>query len=250
MLDICSSFLRDRGSGKDGSADYFWDLGEAAVTTGCKSVHPIGRPVIHSAKQGLRKTIISTEGSVSDVEQIRRATLPPRSRRARTEALEQSFHSLAGRVGSNPDSLATLGDASEGAGQNLPFRIIPERGKAPEYAVKSAPEQIADVFDDDELRPDLLDKPFVLAPQSAELAGDAGANAVAVAGDRNVPAGEASDDGVGLNSISGQSVGCKIVDVFIDRRLRPVLRQDAPAVRVEFAEGDRPEAGALKAEVE
>jgi len=72
-----------------------------------------------------------------DVEQMRRATRPPLSNRAKVDAFEQSFHSLAGRVGNNPYSLPRLGGSNGGAWYNLPLRIIPDRGKVPENPLKS-----------------------------------------------------------------------------------------------------------------
>ena len=220
-------------------SDQFGDFGDNGVPAGGNSVHPIGRPVIHSAKQGLRKTIISTERRVGDVEQIRLATRPPLSNLARTDAREQSLHSLAGSVGNDPYSLASLGDANELAGKYLPFRIIPDLGKPPEYSVKSVPGKVFDVFDNGEFRADFPDKAVVFKPQSAPCAVETIVDAPGVPGDRNVLAWEPSAYDINGNSIASKSVGCEFSDITIARHLGPMFRQYAAREFLNLAEGDR-----------
>lgn len=199
----------------------------------------MGRPVIHSAKKGLRKTTISTEGRIRDVEQIRLATLPPLSSLASTDALEQSRHSLAGRVGNNPGSLASLWDTNEGAWKNIPFRIVPDTGKAPENADKSVPDEIPDVFDDDGLRAQFFNETGVFVPEPASVSIEAVIDTPGRASDRNVLAREPAADDIDSNSISGKSIGCEGSDIFILPYVGPMFGENLAAERINFAKGNR-----------
>lgn len=232
-------------------ADQFDYLRDYGVPARFNSVHPIGRPVIHSAKQGLRKTIISTERRVGDVEQIRLATRPPLSSLARTDAREQSLHSLAGSVGNDPYSLARLGDANELAWEYLPFSIIPERGKPPENLVKSIPDEILDVFDNDDSRARFPDKAVVFEPQPTPVSSQSFLDAPSISGNRDILARKPTAYDINGNSVSSKSVGCEFSDVTIARHLGPVFRQYAAREFLNLAEGDRlKSARALKTERE
>jgi hypothetical protein len=93
-----------------------------------------------------------------------------------------------------------------------------------------------DVLDDDEARRDLPDDLGEVPPEAASLASDASA----LAGARDVLAGEASANKVNVRPSSG------LRDIFKPRHIRPVLREHAPAKWVQLAlPQHRTEAGAF-----
>lgn len=206
------------------------------VSTCGNSVCPIGRPVIHSANEGARHTTSSSERSSGDVAQIRRATRPPLSIRARMDAFEQSLGSLAPSVGNNPDALSRLWGTNEGAWNNCPASIIPARGKAPEYVEKAIVEEGLDVLNEDVSGLEFSDEPVILPPEAALLSVEPGVPSVSRCGARYVGARKSSAEDINGNSISGQSVGGKRSDVFIALHPRPVLGQDTLAELVDLAE--------------
>lgn len=226
--------------GHDGASNEFRDFGDDGIAEGVQSVHPIGRFVIHSPKQGFRKTIISTKGRMRDVEQMRRATLPPLSSRAKTDALEQSFHSLAGRVGNNPSPLAGLRGSNKPAWESIPFRIIPDGGKRPEYLVKSVPGEAVNVFDDRVVGTEIPDDPLVFKPKTALLSVKSGLSTVNSGSGANVLAWEAAADDLDADGVSvvPEALACNISDILVTRDAWPVFREDSPAERIEFAKGN------------
>lgn len=54
----------------------------------------------------------------------------------------------------------------------MPLRIIPERMERPEDGVQSTSAKAEDVFDDRPPRPDFIDEPGVLSPQSTSVSCD------------------------------------------------------------------------------
>jgi hypothetical protein len=129
----------------------------------------------------------------------------------------------------------------------IPFRIIPELGKVTEHSLKSSANKSPDVFNEDEARSKLANEAPIFRPKAASFAFDADA----LPGLADVLAGEAAADCVNGNSIAGQSLGGKLSHVMIAGNLRPMLRQHAPAERVNLAERDSlKSARALQSKIE
>jgi hypothetical protein len=82
-----------------------------------------------------------------------------------------------GQVGENPNALSSMRSANGGRSQHSPFRIIPERGKVAEHAVKSSMSESWRVFHAHKSRSYLAHDASVLAPQSRARAVEAGAGA-------------------------------------------------------------------------
>jgi hypothetical protein len=233
----------------DCASDEFWNSRDDSVAASVQSVHPIGRPVIHSAKQGLRKTIVSAERRPGDVEQMRRATRPPLSSRASTDALEQSFHSLAGRVGNNPSSFAGLRGTNKPARQSIPLRIVPESGKGPEYDVKSVPGEAIDVFDDGRFRLEFVDEPRVFEPEPALLSVERCVPSVHGSGDADILAWESAAENMnGMAAcidVSGEGS-----DIVMTGDSRPPPGEYSPAECGDLAECDGSHSGPFEPEAE
>jgi hypothetical protein len=104
-------------------------------------------------------------------------------------------------VGHNPDAVASVRGAKGGSWYAMPFRIIPERGQVSENSVKPSTKQSCDVLHDDISGLKLANKTGKLRPETAPLA----FNASTSSGERNVLAGESSD-----NAINGKSIGSKL----------------------------------------
>jgi hypothetical protein len=62
-----------------------------------------------------------------------------------------------------------VGRSDIGGAYILPLRIVPERGKAPEYGIESPKSESADVFHDRVAGSKLANKAGVLEPESASL---------------------------------------------------------------------------------
>jgi hypothetical protein len=124
---------------------------------------------------------------------------------------------------------------------------IRERGKVSENVDESSSAKSPHVFHEDVARSKLANETRKLSPQSRLLTFQTGT----LAGERDVGAGEASADDVGLDSIGSKPGSVKFSDIVVDRHVGPVLAQDAPAELVDLAEGHRLEpAGALKSQAE
>jgi len=161
------------------------------------------------------------------------------------ERIAKALALLASGVGNNPDALAKVRRADVGGRDATPERIIPAGGKLAEYLCHSPSKQRCDVLHDDEARSKLANETSIFAPQSRALPVETGARA----SEGDVLAGESAADVVDGDSVSGKSVGCEGSDVVIAGNLRPMLRQHAPAIGIDFAKRDRAErAGALEPE--
>jgi hypothetical protein len=123
----------------------------------------------------------------------------------------------------------------------IPFRIVPERGQIPEYAVEATSQESGDVFQDDEERSNLANDPCSLGPERAGVV-----PAEPRAGGAERLAGEAGTDDLGAAPRRVERV-----DVAVAGNARPVPRKDAPRPRVELALPDgAPETSSLKAKLE
>lgn len=133
----------------DCPSDHFRDLRDDCISKGVNSVHPIGRPIIHSSKLAQRHFPISVP---------RNGLLrPPHSSNRPQVWFLPPFTPLG--VGNNPEALPLVRGTSEGSGYTAPLRIIPERGKVAEDSSKSEMDKTGNVFDDGNFRPKLTDKP-------------------------------------------------------------------------------------------
>ena len=98
-----------------------------------------------------------------------------------------SFQSLLFGVGKYPYPLPQVRSSGVGSGNNSPRRIIPQRGKVPEYDIKPPKSEHWAVLHPYEAGLYLADDPGILGPQSAALAVS---DACAFAGGRYVLTGE------------------------------------------------------------
>jgi hypothetical protein len=236
--------------GDDEASDVFGDLGDDGVSEAPKSVHSIGKPCTHSAKEGLRPTT-SSERLGSESAQILLATPSPRSTAARRSTLETSFHSRARRVGNNEHPLSPGWGTEGGSGVTIPFRIVPERGKVREDDSESARAKGGDVFDDDPRRPDFVDDSPKLFPKARSSAPD---NTGTFSGDGDVLAGEPAANEVDAfhTVVAGVFSWWRDVDVShvaVSSDVGPMLREDFLRVRVVFNLPHHFHPGPLEAEL-
>src|SRR6185437_16197534 len=156
------------------------------------------------------------------------------------------FQSLAVGVGHQPKPVAQMGSVNGGSGNTVPLRIVPERGQVPENSLKSPSKQICCVFHDRVEGSKFANEARVLRPQATLLSVDPGPSmhfCPADVGTWKPPAHDIDPD-----SICGNPLGAKCSHVIVDRHLRPMLRQHAPAEPIDFAKRDGLESGALQAE--
>jgi hypothetical protein len=93
--------------------------------------------------------------------------------------------------------------ADGGSGENIPLRIVPERGKVAEDPIGAGAEQSGDVLDEHRARADFADDPRVLAPEPRPSSGKTSA----LPGNTEVLAREApADDVDGLGRSDGPDV--------------------------------------------
>jgi len=140
--------------------------------------------------------------------------------------------------------IPAVGGANGGSWNAVPLRIKPDLGKVAENSAKPPAKQCCDVFHERELRSNFANKTGILAPEAGAFAFDPGA----LAGITDVLAGEpAADDIDPPDPIGSKSSSVDGSDVVIAGDLRPMLRQNSAAIRVDFAERDRAEsAGAFE----
>lgn len=113
--------------------------------------------------------------------------------------------------------------------------------------VSPATAESRDILSDDPTRSDFLDEPEHLFPESGTLAFDPGT----LAGRRDVLAGEAAADDIGMDPFFDQSSLGEGPHVLEERDGRPVLAEDASGMGLGLAKSDRLEsAGELQAERE
>lgn len=269
--------------------DQFWDLRDYGVSEPFKSVCPIGNPISHSTQFGFScpPSEAITAWSKRSFDRSRPDFLvndageeplcmdatgvgqnfalrpplyaiPAHSSRlshffARASILPAFVNPRVSGVGHKPDTLSAMGSAQGRRWYVFPFRIVPESGQVSENAAKPsawlfarASKQICDVLHDEELGSKIANKSgdFRPEPRSGSVI-----DASLPAGDTNVLAREPPRDDIDGNSVSGQSVGSELADIFIARHLWPVFRQDTAGEFFNLAECDRLEpASALKAQ--
>jgi hypothetical protein len=136
-----------------------------------------------------------------------------------------------------------VGRAKGSSGNDLPFRVIPARGQITDDSIQSEAKQSATVLHDDVSGSNLANDPVVFGPQPASLAVDPGP----LPGVADVLAREPAADEVGT---LGEHVGAQGADVIVPPDVRPVLRQNLPAERVDLHLPDARHARAFKPEVE
>jgi hypothetical protein len=123
----------------------------------------------------------------------------------------------------------------------------PAAGQRPENDAHPPIKQLWAVFHDDDGWSYLANEAGELMPKPASFA----IKSSATPAGREVLAGEAADDAVGLDPIGSKSSGGEFAHVIVTGYSRPMLRQHALAEWVDFAEGYRLEAArALEAQVE
>ncbi len=137
-----------------------------------------------------------------------------------------AFVLLASGVGNNPDSVASVRRTNGARWYAMPFRVIPERGQLPENDVQPSTKQRCHVLQDDEAGSNHANGSNHFPEESRTGSGKPGA----CPGERDVLAGKASADDVGIGIL-----GCRhVADV---RRIGEAKRKNARGVRVQF--GDR-----------
>lgn len=134
-----------------------------------------------------------------------------------------------------------------GSRYSVPLRVIPERGKVCENCGESSTAKSPDVFHDRETGSNVANEARNVSPDSGALTVQAGA----LAGRADVLTGEPATDAVdGVDAESSNSGSVEGSHVVMDGHSGPVLREHAPAPRVDFAESDGLKAGALEAQRE
>jgi hypothetical protein len=128
----------------------------------------------------------------------------------------------------------------------MPFSIIPERGQVAENSAKSPPKQSCDVFHDDDCGSYFANEAGVFPPEAAACS----LKTFATACETNVLAGKSSNDSVGFNPVSVESIGGKLANIVINRNPGKALGKAGSGFGVDFAERDRLKAAsALEANV-
>jgi hypothetical protein len=125
----------------------------------------------------------------------------------------------------------------------IPFRIEPARGQVSENSSNPPAKQSCDVFHENESGSYLANDPSEFGPQSASFA----VNTCALPRVTNVLAREAAGDEVGD---FGQALTGNSPHVFKPWHVRPMLRQHAPAKRVNLHLSHAPHPGTLQAKVD
>jgi hypothetical protein len=193
----------------------------------------------------LRPAVTLLERSVDDSAQIFFATPSPRSSRAKILVCDQSLCSRADGVGNNPDAVAFVGGTQVAGANAMPFRVIADLGQVSEYVAQPSIKQRCHVLQDREARSYHANGSNEAPVQSRSQPGSSGAFAPDGVGERGVLTGEATTD-----DINGSSICVKRGDVVVAGDAGPMLGEDALAERVELAEVDGSEPGALEAETD
>lgn len=129
----------------------------------------------------------------------------------------------------------------------MPLSTKPDLGKVSEYSGESSPSKSPNVLHERDSRSKLANETRKLSPESGSLTVQAGT----LAGERDILAGEPAADGVDSIDAGGSKPGSiKVPYVMADRHSGPVMRQHAPAERVDLAERCGAESGSLQAEAE
>lgn len=235
MNTIIKSHGRTGHQREDGAAYEFGDLWNYGVSELLSSVHPVGKPIIHSTKRG--------------------SGLTPRIGLPISRVVKQSFRHFPSvgfvkprlflGVGNNPDPISWMGGTNGARRNAIPFSIIPERGQRSENVSEPVSKQLCDVFHDDEIGSKLAHNSSHLEPKAAPFAVKAGACAIG----RNILAGKASADDIDGYSIPEQPACCNGANIVINRNSGKVFSQRLAGFAINLAERDGLEAAsALKPE--
>lgn len=246
-------------------ADQLRDLGDYGVSAGANSVHPIGNPIISSAKCGC-----VYRGELDDVRNASAVFAPrkvgePRKRfdeaplpslfpivgiNARRPFFNQPFKAFTNAscdpgvcfpprsdllgVGNNPDAISVMAGAKGGSWYAMPLRIIPERGQGSENGIQPSRKQRADVLQDNKSRSQVANKTGDLIEKTTSLACESGALPCKT----DVLAWETARNDIDGNSIGSKSLGCEFAHVAIAGDVWPVLCEDTTGELLNFAERD------------
>lgn len=147
----------------------------------------------------------------------------------------------------DPDAVTEVRRTNGGSWNSVPLCVIPERGKVCENGCESSAAKSPDVLHEHVAGSKVANETAKLSPQAGSLTVQAGT----LAGEADVLAGEAAaDGGDSFDAVGSKPGSVKLSDVVIAGNSGPVLGQHAPAPRVDLAEGDGLEPGALKAQRE
>jgi hypothetical protein len=115
-----------------------------------------------------------------------------------------------------------------------------------EYPVCSESSETRNILSDDPIWSEFSNEPSEFVPETASFAVETGAAARL----RNVLAGKTAGDEIDGNSIGSKALRGERSDVRKDWRIRPMVREHAPAEVVGLAERDGSHSGSLKPEAE
>jgi len=219
---------------EDRASYEFGNLRDDGVAERSHSVCPIGNPIHLSHNSGVGMMPLDAIACAQFIE----ASTPPfeifRARETWFGASEARIAVAVG-VGHNPYPIASVRGANSGSGYAVPLRIQPERGQISENSVKPPNKECCDVLHDDEAGSYLANKTGIFSPKPRAAAVNAGAFSC----NADILAGEPSAEHVGNNSVCTKSLCGELTDVIVDRNSGPMLRQHAPAERIDLAERDR-----------
>jgi hypothetical protein len=145
-------------------------------------------------------------------------------------------------VGHKPEPVPLVRGTKGRSRKAVPLRVIPERGQVSENALKAPSKQSCDVLHEHVARSKLANHTGVLAPKTRARPVDPGAPA----GDADVLAREPSAQDVDPFDCSCPDVP----DIRHAKHVRPVLRKNSLAERVDLALPQNSHACSLEAEVE
>jgi hypothetical protein len=208
---------------KDCSSEHFWKVRHDCIPEGSSSVHPIGNPIIHSTNCGSGRTPRAAWPSISVVRHPAPKFVP-------NVGFVYPLDFLG--VGNNPDAISTVGGTKDGSRYAFPDCIVPERGQVSENVSKPVTKQLCAVFHDDVSRSNFANQSRVFAPETRSSALDA----FPLARRTDVLTWEPAADDINGKSISSKIVGAESSDVFINRNLRPVFRENETAEWFDLAE--------------
>jgi hypothetical protein len=198
------------------------------------NVQPGWNPINHSLHEGFG-TPPSQRSRVTDLLVSKfSASIDVHFRRMWSEEVGVGTECVARPVSNDPDAVTTVRRANVGRRDTMPFRIEPERMEISKDGVQSASAKLGAVFDDNDPRCDLVDKPCELAPKSAARIFESST----LAGDADTLAGKAPADCVNGNSIGSKSLCGKLSNVMVTGHLGPVFREDAAGKLFDLAERD------------
>lgn len=235
---------------EDSPAEDFRDVGDDGVSESPKSVHPAGNPMNASANRGFN-TRVSAEvlppgvmflGAGRPWVAAHRFALSPRERfPGRPWNFGCFSPSEARSVGQNEEAGSKLGGAHVARAQHTPFRIVPEAGHVPEYAINSPVKESCHVLHDDVSGSNQANDPGELGPEARPLPVEAGAGPSV----GNVLAGEPADNGVCPGEVAPEAS-----HVGVAGDPGPMAGEDLAGPRVSLALPHGPETtGPLKAKL-